>query len=162
MVIYYITHYFSGAAHKQLHRELFKSRQAAFAPGTLKNLRTQWHSFISFCLYFDLNYLPASVETVCVYAQYLSRRFKSTISIKNYVNGVRLLHLYTGFEFDIHQSFEYKLLMKGLARIKNHRVKRAAAISPSILLDLFHVMDLRDPLNLACWVTYLLSFFNVT
>ena len=138
---------------------MYFSRRAAFATGTMSNLRTQWTSFIAFCLYFNLTFLPASVNTVCMYIQYLSRSFKSIQSVKNYLNGVRVLHLYAGFEFNMLQLFEVKILLKGLTRLKQHRVKRAAAITPDILLDLFHVMDLDDPLVYACWVAFLMAFF---
>ena len=91
--------------------------------------------------------------------QYLSRSFSTISFIKNYLNGVRLLHLYAGLEFNIMQSFELKMLLRGLTRIKQHKVKRAAAITPTILMDLYQVMDLSEPKLLACWVAFLLEFF---
>ena len=130
------------------------SRRAAFAPGTLKNLKIQWRSFVMFCIYFNLSYMPASLSTVCVYAQYLSNFFQSVDSIRNYIHGVKLLHFYAGCEFGWMDSFELKTLLKGLARLKPHRKRRAAAVTPTILLKLHEYMDLDDPFVLAAW-----SFF---
>ena len=96
---------------------------------------------------------------VCLYKQYLSRYFTSVTSIKNYLNGIRVLHLYAGLEFTVLQSFECKMLLRGISRLKQHRVRRAAPITPQILLDLYHLMDLNEPLILACWVAYVLAFF---
>ena len=48
----------------QLKADTKESRKAAFAPGTRKNLVTQWISFLLFCLYFNLEFVPAEVCTI--------------------------------------------------------------------------------------------------
>lgn len=83
-----------------LRQDLTKSLKSAFADGTNQNLRIQWESFILFCLYFKLCFLPASTTTLQMYCQFLSRSFKSIDSIKNYVSGVKTMHLYLGYNID--------------------------------------------------------------
>jgi len=39
-------------------------------------------------------FLPVSTATLQLYGQFLSRSFKSIDSIKNYVSGVKTMHLY--------------------------------------------------------------------
>ena len=62
-----------------------------------RNLKIQWESFLLFRLSIDLNFLPTSNETLCLYTQFLSRIFKSTQSIKNYVSGVKSMHYLLGY-----------------------------------------------------------------
>ncbi len=57
---------------RQLKKQLLASKKVAFAEGTRKNLQIQRRTFLSFCLFFNLSWLPASSDTVCLYAQFLS------------------------------------------------------------------------------------------
>ena len=68
-----------------LQKDLNSSRKSAYTEGTVKNLRIQWESYLSFCLYFGLSYLPADTNILCLYDQCLCRTFKSTNSIRNYI-----------------------------------------------------------------------------
>ena len=151
--------YFTGAEYDSLKTDILYSQRAAFASGTFKNLITQWRCFISFCLYFDLTFLPASLETICTFAQFLSRSFKSSVSIRNYVHGVKLLHVLNGLQFNHLESIEFKLLIRGIARLHPHGSKQAAAITPRILLDIYQHVDFDDDLYLAAWAAFLLTFF---
>lgn len=66
---------------KQLHRlkkDLSSTRRQAYAEGTHKNLKIQWETYLMFCIHFGLKYLPVNTDTLSLYAQFLSRSFKST------------------------------------------------------------------------------------
>ena len=78
-----------------------------------------------FCEYFQINPIPTTVQILCVYAQFLSRSFKSVNSIKNYLSGVKLLHLYLDDYYPTFDEFQLKLTLKGLARINSHCPKQA-------------------------------------
>ena len=51
----------------------------------------QFKAFFLFCHYFKLDPIPATLDTVCLYVQFLSRTL-TPASIRNYLNGVKLLH----------------------------------------------------------------------
>ena len=85
-------------------------------------------------------YLPASLSTVCAFAQFLSRSFKSVSSIRNNLYAVKVLHILHGYDFTHLEAIEYKLLMRGLARLKMHHVKQAAPITPDILAAIFNIL----------------------
>ena len=55
-----------------------------------------------------------------VYAQFLSKSFVSVQSIKNYISGVKTLHLYTENEFPQKDTFQLNLILKGLSRLNPH------------------------------------------
>ena len=58
----------SGVELARLQEELQASTAAAFAQGTDRNLKIQWESFLLFCCYFNFVYLPASTQTIQLYA----------------------------------------------------------------------------------------------
>ena len=150
---------FTGAECDLLRRECRQTQQSAFAKGTRENIGTHWRSFIMFCLYFELVFLPASLDTVCVYVQFLSRSFCSMTSVRNYLHGVKLLHLFAGVMFPCAESFELKLLLRGLDRVHPHAPRQALAITPNVLLKIYKFVNLNDPLHVACWSAYLIAFF---
>ena len=54
----------------------------------------------------------------------LSRSIKSVQSIRNYLSGVKLLHILHDFPFPS-DSLEIKLLLKGISRLNPHCPKQA-------------------------------------
>ena len=87
---------------------------------------------MSFCLYFDLPYLPASLDTVCLYCQFLSRSMTPQ-SVRNYPSGVKLLLVITGLDFSFYDTFELRLTLRGLDRMHKHLPSRAPLVTPALL-----------------------------
>ena len=151
----------TGVELKSLRGQLRESTAAAFAQGTRRNLRTQLESFLLFCFYFNLNYLPASTETIQLYAQFLGRTFKSTDSIRNYISGVRTFHNLLGFNTDHINNYLVNLSLKGLARLHPHVVKRAEPITLTILGLIYDSLDFTSADNTVYWCLFLFAFFLV-
>ena len=121
------------------------TRKYACVEGTLINLKMQWTAFLMFCNFYMLN-----AEVLCAYAQFLSRTFKSAQSIRNYLNGVRILFLLHGCNMYIFSSFEIKLTLRGLDRKLTHSPRQALPITIDIL-DTFHqFLDM----NNSCDITF--------
>ena len=118
--LFFMTAYVTSLQLTSEKRDLQVSKQAAYAVGTRQNLRIQWESFLTFCIYFGFNALPASLSTVCLYAQFLSRSFKSVSSIKNYINGIKNMHLFHNVPFPHIGSFELNITFRGIARLNPH------------------------------------------
>lgn len=142
-----------------LKQDLKTSRSSAFAEGTKNNLKVQWESFLLFCMYFGLKYLPASTETLSLYAQFLSRTFKSTQSIRNYLSGIKTMHYLLGFSVDHINNFLINLGLRGIARLKPYCIKQAHAITPEHLLQISILLDLTDPSDSVYWCLFLFAFF---
>ena len=81
-----------------LEAEMRRSLLAAWAPSTLRNMQTQFDLFLKFCATFNYKCLPASVHTLCAFAQFLARDFKAPNSIKNYLVGVKWFHVLSGLD----------------------------------------------------------------
>lgn len=150
---------FSESHLSLLHKDAKNSRQSAYASGTTKNLHTQWKTFLMFCTFFEIISIPVSLHNLCLYAQFLSRTFKSVASIKNYINGVRILHLFLDIEFPDLKKFEIKLLLRGIARSNPHLPKRALAITPDILARIHSFLNLSNPNEASFWSLFLTAFF---
>lgn len=144
---------------KSLKKDLRQSNAAAYALGTRRNLKVQWESFLMFCFYFEFSFLPVSTETLQLYAQFLSRTFKSVESIKNYINGVKTMHLMMGSSVDHINKFILNLSFKGIAKLNPHCVKQAEAMTPEILIQISKVLNFSDKSDLVYWCLFLFAFF---
>lgn len=142
----------------QLKDDLKFSRKSGFAVGTTKNLRIQWESFLLFCFFFGFNPLPASTEVVSLYVQFLSRSFKSVDAIKNYVSGIRTMHLLLGISIDIN-SYLINLTVKGINRLHPRCIRQALPITPAILKQFYSGLDFTSPLDVCFWCLFLFAFF---
>jgi len=142
----------------ELERDTVTTRRAAFSEGSNKNVRVQFRSFLLFCAYFHLTPVPVTTGVLLLYAQFLSRTFVSVASIKNYISGVRIVHLGMGVMFP-EPDFSLNLLLKGLARLHPHEESRAIPITPLLLLRFFEVMDMSKSKDRAVWACFLVCFF---
>ena len=81
------------------------------------------------------------------------------ISVRNYVNGVRVLQVLVDQPVDAFQSPDLKLTFRGLARLKQHQPRRAQAITPEMLSRMSEFVDRSNTLDLVVWTAILLAFF---
>jgi len=94
-----------------------------------------------------------------MYAQFLSRSFKSVGSVRNYVQGVKLLHLLRGLPFPHFSNTEFKLVLRGISRLNPHTPRQPLPITPPVLLRMLEVLDLNTPLHATLWCCFLLAFY---
>lgn len=142
----------------KLHAQVRASRLAAYAPGTRSNFQSQWLTYLIFCYYFELEALPSSVQVLSYFAQFLSRSI-TIASVRNYFNGVKVLHLLLELPTIVFDSFQLSLLLKGLAKLNPHTSLSKLPITPSLLLAIHSHLDLTTPLHSTLWCAYLLAFF---
>ena len=136
------------------------SKRAAFAKGTSKNLNIQWRAFLLFCIYFDLQWLPTNVDVLCLYAQFLSKTFKATSSINNYISGVKLFHILLDTPCPAFGNIELKMAVRGIGRLNPHCPRQASPIDPHILLKINSKLDLSNPIHATFWGLFLTAFFT--
>ena len=68
--------------------------------------------------------MPADIETLCLYSQFLSRSFKSTSAIKNYISGIKTMHYLLGFSVDHINDFLLNLSIRGIVSGLTRRTSR--------------------------------------
>ncbi|KAL9972505.1 hypothetical protein ACROYT_G018824 [Oculina patagonica] len=141
--------------------DLTASVQAhAYAPGTLRNLRSQWKSYLSFCSTFGLLPLPASPQTISSYAVFLACFTSSYQTILNKLNGVRLFHLLQNTPCTALDSFEVSLTKKELKRVLGLATHQKSPITPALLLQFKSHLDLTTPADAAIWCLFTVAFFS--
>ena len=143
---------------RSLNREVKQSMKSANAEGTYKNLRIQWESFLLFCDY-KLEPFPVDVKTLCLYAQFLSRSFKSVQSVRNYLSAVKTLHSLLDLKYPEVGLMELNLLIRGIARIKQHVPKKASPMTPCILKEMHSFLNLEVEFDCVMWSVLLVMFF---
>lgn len=136
-----------------------RSTRAAFAESTSKNLRSQWKSYLLFCFYFNLTPFPATSKVLAWFAQLLSRSMTAIDTVRNYISGVKLLHVLLDLSCDGFSGFEVKLAIRGLARLNPHKRRQPLPITPAILYKIHAQLDFTVTEDLVWWVVFLLSFF---
>ncbi|XP_019616155.1 PREDICTED: uncharacterized protein LOC109463749 [Branchiostoma belcheri] len=144
-----------------LDRDVVGAKQSAFAEGTYKNLKTQWRAYLLFCEHFRLTALPAKTRTLARYAQFLSRSLKCVNSIKIYLHGVRLLHLFQGLTPPPAGAFDLRLVLSSLQRHSTHVPQQKLPITPAILLQIHGHLDVTRPLHATLWAAFCVAFFGL-
>ena len=119
-----------------LQKVVRQSMKAAFSEGTSKNLKLQWRSYILFCKFHGLWAIPTTVETLCLYGQFLGRSFKSVESVRNYIAGVKTLHQLISVNLPSEDSYQLTLVLRGIARSNPHLPQKALPVTPRILQDM--------------------------
>ena len=142
-----------------LQKQVKTSMKAAFAEGTHKNLRVQWKAYFLFCNFYGLVPIPATTEVLCLYGQFLGRSFKCAESIRNYISGVKNLHLMLDVKFPAENLFQLDLVFKGLTRLKNHMPNRALPMTPQILKEMHAHLDMSKSEDITYWCLFLFMFF---
>jgi len=115
-----------------------------------------------FCLYFGFDYLPTSVGTLSLFAQMISRSFRSVETVKNYISGVKLLHVLMEKPCVAFESLNLKLALRGMARLSRHTPKQALPITKELLLNMFQVLEFTHVNDFVFWSLFLLAFFTMS
>ena len=83
----------------------------------------------------------------------------SVHSVKNYLSAVKTLHSLLDLSYPDTDLMQLKLLLRGLARSKQHVPKQASPITPKILTEMFSFVDLQKEFDIVTWSITLLMFF---
>jgi len=142
----------------RLKKDLRHTTLSAFAHGTSSNLQTQFRAFLLFTTFFDLQPLPASLETVTLYAQFLSRSMVPS-AIKNYISGAKMLHILLGYEYTHSNNALLAIVYKGIARNHPYVPRKAVPITDEILVSVAKVVSSKSPHETAVFAVALFSFF---
>ena len=84
---------------------------------------------------FSIHPTPATLDTNLLYVQFLSSML-SPSAIRNYLTGVKLLHLFSGQEFPFNKDFILLLTLRGIAHNALHIRLRAPLVTPHVF---YHV-----------------------
>ena len=112
---HYLLHSLDPKDEQQLDREVVNFRRQAYAPTTQYTYMSQMRSYLSFCVYYGYQPLPAAGSTLNRYAAFLARSL-SAPSIPAYLNAVRILHLEHGLTDPIKNNFHLATTLHNYTR----------------------------------------------
>ena len=135
-------------------------RRQAYAPTTKSTYMSQTLSYLSFCVYYGYQPLPAAGPTLNRYAAFLARSLSAS-SIPAYLNAVRILHLEHGLADSTKNNFHLATTLRGIKRAKGLTVSQKKPITPQILLALRNQLTWDDPWHATFWAVCLVAFFGL-
>ena len=139
-------------------QDVLNSIQSAWANSTKKNLKHQKSVYIRFCDRMGFKELPVSVYKLSLFIQELANQNFKVTTIKNYVSGVKLFQVLSGYSASVFGSELIRLLFKGLSRIQLRGPNQVAPITPKILLQIHACLDLTQQSDITFWSFLVLSF----
>ena len=161
LIVFFLYFHFVGQRDFQdLLADVEFSRHNAFAKGSYSNLRTQVRSYFAYCVYFGRHPLPADSNTIYGFVQFLSRSMVPS-TVRNYLSGVRVLHIFHGLPFAHSQDFLLQLELRGIGRLNPHVPVRAIPVTPAILRSYLSSMDAESSLHCSVWACSLFCFFTM-
>lgn len=122
---------------QELDMEITQAKHSAYAAGTGNNFHSQWRAYLLFYCYCSLCPLPTSLVDLCRYIVFLAHNMKVYQSVKNYLNGVRVLHACHDLPFTLLQNFEVRLLLQSVKRRMRQAPFAKLPIDPTILRAFF-------------------------
>ena len=143
----------------QLDKDLHRSQRSAFALGTVKNMKSQWKKFSEFSSLSGFDSLPLSSYQLCLYIQFLSRSLKSPQSVRNYVSGLKTLHVLLDLPFPSTACIDVRLTLRGVERLLHHVPFQAFPVTPELLRELYDLLDPQEPVDSVFWCLFLFLFF---
>ena len=104
----------------QLRQAANARRYLALRPGTHANHISHLLSFLRFCLHFQLTDLPASTDTLSVFAEFLLQAGRAPNSVLNTLSSLKFVHLVKGCTLAGFESFNYRLLRLAIPKSVSH------------------------------------------
>ena len=140
-VQHYLLHSLDPKDKQQLDHEVVNFRRQAYAPTSKSTFMSQTRSYLSFCVYYGYQPLPAAGSTLNRYAAFPARSL-STSSIPAYSNAVHILHLEHGLADPTKNNFYLATTLQGIKHAKAFTVSQNKPITPQILLALRNQLKL--------------------
>ena len=115
---------------------------------------------MSFCAHFSLRDIDPTVNTMCLYVEFLARSFSSPKSIVNYIGGVRFLHKLLNVSSTALASFDLELMMRAI----NITMERKTPVRLPVTLEMLHALceicDMLPPNGVVFKCVFLFAFFG--
>jgi hypothetical protein len=130
-----------------------------YTKGSAANIVSAIRQYVLFTVFFMLPVLPASVDTLVCYLEFMSLT-SSFGHLKHLLSSVKFLHEAYDLSFP-KNSFALDCTMQGLKRRLACVPFQVLPITPRILRCLFSHLDMRKLDDLALWCSFLISFYGL-
>ena len=126
-----------------------------YSKGSRLNVLSHLRQVCVFCVAFNVSFVPISRDTLLGFIELMSRT-SGYEHIEHILSSVRFIHNYKGHVYP-GDSFEFKILLKGLKRRLARPTKQALPITPEILVLMYQYIDVSNSFELAHWCSFLFA-----
>ncbi|KAK3249488.1 hypothetical protein CYMTET_41080 [Cymbomonas tetramitiformis] len=151
---------------RELQRETERCRAEALAPETRRCYGTGVRAFVTFCIAFACMgcldpLLPATDATLCMFITF-SSWFVQPDTIKNYLAGVRRLHLQRGHEWvPVAARHAVAATLQGVKRCWGRPPKPVMPLTLADLAKMAQLISTHDLTQMSLWAAILVGFFGL-
>ena len=151
----YLSFLFS-ASWEQLRSQNILSQGLRFANSTKNNVLSHIRQWLYFTIYFGLDMLPASPESLCLFMELMSNT-SSYGHCKNVLSSVKYIHTATGHKFPA-DNFGLEATLQGLKRRLKGTPQFVLPIDPVILRRMYINIDITNTQDPSLWCSFLTAF----
>ena len=118
--------------------------------------RTMCSVTSDYSIYFGLDMLPASPESLCLFMELMLTQAHG--HCKNVLSSVKYMHTATGYDFPV-DKFGLEATLQGIKRRLKGTPQFVLAIDLVILRLIYSKIDISNTQDLALWCSFLTAFF---
>ena len=144
---------------EQLRQDNKVTQSYYYAKGSARNVLSHIRQWLCFTTFFGLVSLPAREEHLIPFLELMALSCGYD-HIKSVLGSIGFLHKNLGIRFP-HESFQIKLTLQSLKRRLARAPNQALPISPDHLLEMYKLIDISNPQDLALWCCLLVGFFGL-
>ena len=136
-----------------------KTQSFRYAKSSADNVKSAIRQYLYFTNYFRLQQLPASVDTLVCFMEFMART-SGFGHLKHLLSSVKFLHEAMDFTFQ-EDSFQLDTTMQGLKRRLANVPFQVLPLTPQVLRKIFQKIDLSNAEDRALWASYLAAFYGL-
>ena len=136
-----------------------KTQSFKYAKNSAANVLSAIRQFLYFTNYFGLQQIPASVDTITCFLEFMART-SGYGHIKHLYSSVKYLHIALDHVFP-ENSFQIDTTMQGLKRRLARVPFQVLPITPNILRMMYQHININNPEDRALWCAYLCAFYGL-
>ena len=121
---------------------------------------TQFRLFLAFTLFYGISALPASIDTLTAYVEFLLLEFHSPQAVRNYLTGALTLHIITGFSVSAFHSSLFRDTLKAVDATVRHFPVQKAPCFVQELKKLVQVAEVFGKVAIVMRPLLILTFFT--
>ena len=126
-----------------------------YAKRSRDNVLSHLKQLSIFCVAFHAEFLPTSRITLLGFVELMSRTCGYD-HVQHVLSSVKFLHKFLGYPY-AGDSFEFKILQRGLRRKLAKAARQVLPITPEMLILMYEFIDVTKPVELAHWTAFLFA-----
>ena len=144
---------------RNLRLENKRTQSFRYAKHSAANVVSAIRQYLYFTNYFRLQQLPASVDTLVCFLEFMART-SGYGHLKHLFSSIKFLHEALNYEFP-ENNFQLDTTMQGLKRRLANVPFQVLPLNPQVLRRMFQHINLNSPEDRALWASYLVAFYGL-